>query len=149
MANQPTNITLSDDNLLAEYISLDKFKGILEQRISVGPDMLAMLIKDGQIAQASAGAHFAIGGVWRSLKDAIAGQHAIRLLIADLKPFQLTTTRGLAEQGQRPGRRRVHDRAAGQSREAGERPRPDEGTRLGHQEQRARAACRRTSATAC
>jgi len=92
MANQPTNITLSDDNLLAEYISLDKFKGILEQRISVGPDMLAMLIKDGQIAQASAGAHFAIGGVWRSLKDAIGGQHSIRLLIADLKPFQLMTS---------------------------------------------------------
>jgi hypothetical protein len=85
-------ITLSDDNLLAEYVSLDKFKGVLEQRIAIGPDMLAMLIKDGQIAEASAGAHFAIGGLWQTLKDAIGGRHAIRLLIADLKPFQVPTT---------------------------------------------------------
>ncbi len=92
MSNPSTNITLSDDNLLAEYVSLDKFKGVLEQRVAVGPDMLAMLIKDGQIAQAAAGGHFAIGGIWRTLKDAIAGRHAIRLLIADLKPFQLTTS---------------------------------------------------------
>ena len=87
-----TNITLSDDNLLAEYVPLEKFKGVLEQRLGVGPDLVAMLIKDGQIAEASAGGHFAIGGVWRTVKDAIAGQHAIRLLIADLKPFQLTTS---------------------------------------------------------
>ncbi len=92
MANPSKNITLSDDNLLAEYISLDKFKGVLEQRVAVGPDLLAMLIKDGQIAQAEPGGHFAIGGIWRTLKDAIAGQHSIRLLIADLKPFQLTTS---------------------------------------------------------
>ncbi len=88
----PTHITLSDDNLLAEYVELDRFKGVLEQRIAIGPDMLAMLIKDGAIAEASAGAHFAIGGVWRTIKDAIGGQHAIRLLIADLKPFQLSTS---------------------------------------------------------
>jgi len=86
-----TNIILSDDNLLAEYVPLDKFKGVLEQRLGIGPDMLALLIRDGQIAEASAGAHFAIGGLWRSLKDAIGGRHALRLLIADLKPFQLTT----------------------------------------------------------
>lgn len=85
-------LTLSDDNLLAEYVPLDKFKGILEQRFAVGPDLLAMLIKDGQIAEASHGGHFAIGGVWRTIKDAIGGKHAIRLLIADLKPFQLSTT---------------------------------------------------------
>ena len=84
--------TLSDDSLLAEYVALDKFKGVLEQRLAVGPDTLAMLIRDGQIAEASAGAHFAIGGVWRTIKDAIAGRHALRLLIADLKPFQLTTS---------------------------------------------------------
>jgi hypothetical protein len=85
------HIKLSDDNLLAEYVDLEKFKGLLEQRLAVGPDILAMLIRDGQIAQASAGAHISIGGLWRSLKDAVAGKHAIRLLIADLKPFQLTT----------------------------------------------------------
>ena len=88
----PTHIALSDDNLLAEYVELDRFKRVLEQRIAVGPDMMAMLIKDGAIAAASAGGHFAIGGVWRTIKDAIGGQHAIRLLIADLKPFQLSTS---------------------------------------------------------
>ncbi len=88
----PNHITLSDDNLLAEYVELDRFKGVLEQRIAIGPDTLAMLIKDGAIAEASAGAHFAIGGVWRTIKDAIGGKHAIRLLIADLKPFQLSTS---------------------------------------------------------
>jgi hypothetical protein len=88
----PTHISLSDDNLLAEYVDLDRFKGVLQQRIAIGPDMLAMLIKDGEIAEASAGGHFAIGGLWRTLKDAIGGQHAIRLFIADLKPFQLSTS---------------------------------------------------------
>ena len=92
MASTPTHITLSDDNLLAEYVELEQFKGILEQRIAIGPDMLAMLIKDGAIAEASPGGHFAIGGVWRTIKDAIGGRHAIRLLIADLKPFQLSTS---------------------------------------------------------
>lgn len=86
------NITLSDDNLLAEYVPLEKFKGVLEQRLMVSPDLLAMLIRDGQIAEASPGGHFAIGGIWRTIKDAVAGEHAIRLLIADLKPFQLTTS---------------------------------------------------------
>jgi hypothetical protein len=88
----PTHITLSDDNLLAEYVELEQFKRVLEQRVAIGPDMLAMLIKDGEIAEASAGAHLAIGGIWRTLKDAIGGMHAIRLLIADLKPFQLSTS---------------------------------------------------------
>src|SRR3712207_1149520 len=86
-----TQITLSDNNLLAEYVPLDDFKGVLEQRLAIGPDTLALLIKDGQIAGASAGGHFAMGGLWRTMKDAIAGSHALRLLIADLKPFQLTT----------------------------------------------------------
>ena len=89
---QPTHIELSDDGLLAEYVDIERFKGFLQQRIAIGPDLLACLIRDGQIAEASAGGHFAIGGIWRSIKDAIGGQHAIRLLIADLKPFQLSTT---------------------------------------------------------
>jgi hypothetical protein len=88
----PTHIRLSDDNLLAEYVDIEQFKGVLEQRLAVGPDMAALLIRDGQIAQASHGAHISVGGWWRSIKDAIAGQHPIRLLIADLKPFQLTTS---------------------------------------------------------
>ena len=44
-----TNITLSDDNLLAEYVPLEKFKGVLEQRLAVGPDLVALLMRDGQI----------------------------------------------------------------------------------------------------
>lgn len=91
MANS-TNITLSDDNLLAEYVPLDKFKGVLQQRFAVGPDLLALLIRDGQIATAGPGGHFAVGGIWQTIKDSIGGSHAIRLLIADLKPFQLTTS---------------------------------------------------------
>lgn len=85
-----THIKLSDDALLAEYVDLERFKGVMEQRLAVGPDTLALLIRDGQIAQASAGAHISVGGWWRTIKDSIGGQHALRLLIADLKPFQLT-----------------------------------------------------------
>jgi hypothetical protein len=87
-----THITLSDDALLGEYVRLDDFKRLLEQRVAVGPDLLAMLIKDGQIAQAAPGGHFAVGGVWRTIKDAVAGAHAIRLLVADLKPFPVSKT---------------------------------------------------------
>ena len=49
------HITLSEDALLAEYVRLDDFKGLLEQRVAIGPDTLAMLIKDGAIAQAEHG----------------------------------------------------------------------------------------------
>jgi len=87
-----THITLSDDALLGEYVRLDDVKGLLEQRVAIGPDLLAMLIKDGQIAQAAPGGHFAVGGVWRTIKDALAGAHAIRLLVADLKPFPVSKT---------------------------------------------------------
>ncbi len=84
-----TNITLSDDALLAEYIPIDTFKGLLEERLAVGPDLLALLIRDGQIAYAAPGGHFAVGGVWQSLKDTVGGRHSMRLLVADLKPFPL------------------------------------------------------------
>ena len=33
-----TQIRLSDDNLLGEYISLDKFQGVIEQRLAVEGD---------------------------------------------------------------------------------------------------------------
>lgn len=85
-------LTLSDDALLGEYVRLDDFKGLLEQRVAVGPDLLAMLIRDGQIAQAGPGGHFAVGGLWRAVKDVVGGEHAIRLLLADLKPFQAAKT---------------------------------------------------------
>ena len=84
-----TTLTLSDDTLLAEYIAIDTFKGLLEQRFAVGPDLLALLIRDGQVAYAAPGGHFAVGGIWQSMKDAVGGQHAMRLLLADLKPFPI------------------------------------------------------------
>lgn len=83
-------LALSEDTLLAEYVRLHDLKGFFEQRVAVNPDTLAMLIRDGRIAEAGPGGHFAVGGVWRALKDALAGEHAIQLLLADLKPFQLT-----------------------------------------------------------
>ena len=86
-----TNILMTDDNVLAEYVPLEPFKGILEQRLGIGPDNLALLIRDGEIVDAAHGAHISIGGIWRNIKDTLGGQHALRLLIADLKPFQLTT----------------------------------------------------------
>jgi len=83
-------LALSEDTLLAEYVRLNDLKGLFEQRVAVNPDTLAVLIRDGKVAEAGPGGHFAVGGVWRTLKDALAGQHAIQLVLADLKPFQLT-----------------------------------------------------------
>ncbi|MGD1870347.1 MAG: hypothetical protein ACFB0F_12735 [Neomegalonema sp.] len=88
MASQ--NITLSDDAILCEYVQIDDIKGFMQQRLGVGPDLMAMLIRDGEVAHVGHGAHIAVGGCWRIIKDAIAGTHALRLLIADLKPFPAT-----------------------------------------------------------
>lgn len=85
------SIQMSDDDLLAEYVPLDDFKGVLEQRVAVAPDLLAMVIRDGKVASAGAGGNFGVGGIWRSVKDALIGKHSLRLLIGDLKPFQLIT----------------------------------------------------------
>ncbi|MGE5359744.1 MAG: hypothetical protein ACM3NQ_12070 [Bacteroidales bacterium] len=83
-----TNLTLADNRTLAEYVPVDEFKGLLQNRIGVSPDHAAMLIRDGRIVDAFIGAHFAVGGVWQRLKETLGGTHAVRLLIADLKPFQ-------------------------------------------------------------
>ncbi len=83
------NWVLSDRDTLAEYVPLEDFKGILQQRIGVSPDHAALLIRDGKLVQAFAGGHFSVGGVWQGLKNMIGGQHALRLLIADLKPFHV------------------------------------------------------------
>jgi hypothetical protein len=85
-----TNLTLSDNRTLAEYVPVDGFKGLLQNRIGISPDHAALLIRDGRIVDAFIGAHFAIGGVWQRLKEAIGGPHAVRLLVVDLKPFQET-----------------------------------------------------------
>ena len=80
-------LTLSDDNLLAEYIPLDTFKGVSGQKLGIGPDMLALLIRDGEIAQSTVGANISIGGLWRTIQNSLLGRHNIRLLIVDLTPF--------------------------------------------------------------
>jgi hypothetical protein len=84
-----TNLTLSDNQTLAEYVPSEAFKGLLQNRYGVSPDHVALLMRDGKIVDALVGAHFAVGGVWQRLKEVLGGSHALRLLIADLKPFQV------------------------------------------------------------
>jgi hypothetical protein len=84
-----TNLTLSDNETLAEYVPAEAFTGLLQNRIGISPDHAALLMRDGRIVDVFIGAHFAIGGVWQRLKEAIGGPHAVRLLVADLKPFQI------------------------------------------------------------
>jgi hypothetical protein len=83
------NWTLSDDQTVAEYVSLDDFKGLSQNRLGITPDHVALLMRDGEIVDAYVGAHFSFGGVWQRLKDFVGGEHAIRLLVATLKPFQI------------------------------------------------------------
>ena len=85
-------LTLSDDDVLCEYIPLPGIKGFAAERVAVGPDLLALLIRDGKIAHATHGAHIQVGGAWQAIKTAIGGSHAIRLLVADLKPFSVSDT---------------------------------------------------------
>jgi len=85
------DIQLSDDDLLAEYVPLDDFRGWTEQRAAINPDLLAVLIRNGQVITANPGGNIGMGGFWRGIKDALIGQHSLRLLIADLKPFHLVT----------------------------------------------------------
>ncbi len=84
-----TNWTLSDELTLAEYVPLEDFKGILQQRIGISPDHAALLMRDGNLAETCNGGHFSVGGLWQSFKTMIGGEHAIRLLVADLKPFPI------------------------------------------------------------
>jgi hypothetical protein len=83
-----TNLTLSDNQVLAEYVALDAFEGLLQNRIGISPDHVALLMRDGKIVDAFVGGHFAFGGLWQRLKETLGGTHALRLLVADLKPFQ-------------------------------------------------------------
>ena len=80
-------LTLSGDAVLCEYVPLPAIKGFVTERVSVGPDHLALLIRDGKVAHVSHGANISVGGVWQGIKSSIGGRHALRLLIADLKPF--------------------------------------------------------------
>jgi len=78
------------DETLAAYLPDKEFTGLLEKRIAVAPDHIAILIRDGQLVQAFPGAHFSVGGIWQRMKEFVGGSHALRLLVGDLKPFQVT-----------------------------------------------------------
>jgi hypothetical protein len=84
-----TNWTLTEDQTLAEYVKLEDFKSISQERIGISPDHVALLMRDGQIVDASIGSHFAFGGVWQRMKEFIGGKHTFRLLVATLKPFMI------------------------------------------------------------
>jgi hypothetical protein len=84
-----TNWTLTDDQTLAEYVKLDDFKSISQERIGISPDHIALLMRDGQFVDAYTGGHFAFGGIWQRMKEFIGGKHTFRLLIATLKPFMI------------------------------------------------------------
>lgn len=79
------------DETIAAYLPEQDLRGILEKRIAVPPDCAALLIRDGQLVQALHGGHFSVGGLWQGLKNLVGGSHSLRLLIADLKPFQMLT----------------------------------------------------------
>ena len=84
-----TNWTLTDDQTLAEYVKLEDFKSISQERIGISPDHIALLMRDGQIVDAYTGAHFSFGGLWQRMKEFIGGKHTFRLLVATLKPFMI------------------------------------------------------------
>ena len=78
-----------DPQTLAEYVELTTFQGILQQRIGIAPDHAAILLRDGQLVGVYQGAHFAVGGLWQNIKQYLGGSHALRLLVVDLKPFDI------------------------------------------------------------
>ncbi|MCU0727145.1 MAG: hypothetical protein MUE73_15390 [Planctomycetes bacterium] len=78
------------DDTLAAYLPEREFRGILEKRITIPPDLAAILIRDGKLVDAFLGANFSVGGLWQRLKELFGGKHSLRLLVVDLKPFPLT-----------------------------------------------------------
>lgn len=88
MASQP--LVLTDPNLLAEFVRESEFKGFFEQRFAAPPDLAALLFRDGQLIDAYKGAHFSVGGITEAIKRLFVGTHHIAIMLADLKPFQVT-----------------------------------------------------------
>jgi hypothetical protein len=97
------------DETVAAYLPESDLKGILEKRIAVPPDCAAIVIRDGKVVSALNGAHLSVGGLWQSFKEFFGGNHALRVLVADLKPFQkiATLSRIHARQGRGAGRARA------------------------------------------
>lgn len=88
MASQP--LVLTDPNLLAEFVRESEFKTFFEKRYAAPPDLAALLFRDGQLIDAYKGAHFSVGGITEAIKGLVVGSHHIAIMLADLKPFQLS-----------------------------------------------------------
>ena len=84
-------LSISDPNLLAEYVRQSDLKTFFERRLATPPDQMALLIRNGEVIQAYKGAHFSIGGLVNGLKSVVGGSTHIQILLADLKPFSLQT----------------------------------------------------------
>lgn len=80
---------LHGDETVAAYLPDTALRGVLEKRIAVAPDCAAIVIRDGKVVESLRGAHLSVGGLWQKLKETLGGSHALRVLIADLKPFPL------------------------------------------------------------
>ena len=88
MASQP--LVLTDPNLLAEFVRESEFKTFFEKRFATPPDLAALLFRDGQLIDAYKGAHFSVGGITEAIKRLVIGSHHIAIMLADLKPFQVS-----------------------------------------------------------
>jgi hypothetical protein len=84
-----TQLTLSNDALIAEFFGPEKFKAFFEKRLEVPADYLGLLMRNGQFVDAYRGAHFSVGGIFNQLKGVIGGSQSVSLLLADLKTFQV------------------------------------------------------------
>lgn len=85
-------LSLSNPELLAEYVRESELTGFFEKRLAAPPDHMAMLIRNGEIIDTYKGAHFSVGGVLNSLRSLFVGSSHISILLADLKPFSLQST---------------------------------------------------------
>lgn len=88
MASMP--LVLTDPNLLAEFVREAEFKTFFEKRFASPPDIAALLFKNGQLIDSFQGAHFSVGGFANALKGVVGGSTHIAIMLADLKPFQIS-----------------------------------------------------------
>jgi hypothetical protein len=83
-------LVLTDPNLLAEFVREAEFKTFFEKRFAAPPDLAALLFKNGQLMDSFQGAHFSVGGLANAIKGVVGGSTHIAILLADLKPFQVS-----------------------------------------------------------
>ncbi|HPE46830.1 MAG TPA: hypothetical protein PLR76_00460 [Hyphomonas sp.] len=89
MSSEP--ISLSDPRMIAEFLRQSEFKSFFEKRFAVPPDYAALLFKNGQLIDAYKGGHFSVGGLVNQLKGLVGGSTHVGMMIADLKPFSVST----------------------------------------------------------